>query len=341
MPIEDIVRYSGLTMDYFRPGVTLRIPRNKIEAEVEANTKTVSDNRHANAKGYFVGVDVSSYQDIIDWDKLASSVDFVIAKSNEGTEFIDNMFNIYAEGCEKNNIALGAYCFNGYWGDIPYDEFLSKQREQVSVTIAALRGKKVEAPVYFDIEGQLDEYKLPADYVKAMLDIWYTEITRAGYKPGIYSGQCDMNYLYDCVGSEVFDKFDIWVAGGYDYDSELNTHEIKPSYHELNFLYSDICEKVNVVQVTQYGYDAGASSDAGYVDLNFAKRPFKATKKTVVQNLVPGDFTTKRFYTSSNVTDKTAGAAVLGGAVVGAGMVADNKRKKTKVLTNIKENSGR
>ena len=340
MPMEDIIKYSGLTMDYFRPGVTLRVPRKSIVVEEEVPQVTVSDNIYAKDEGLFVGIDVSSWQDIVDWDKLKTSVDFVIARTNQGTEIIDNMFETYAKGCEENDIPLGAYCFNNYWGNLDYNEFIAKQRAQVSVTIGTLKDKKIDAPVYFDIEGGLDESTLPPEYVKAMLEIWYTEITKAGYKPGIYSGQYDMNYIYDCVGSEVFDKFDIWVAGGYSYDKELNTHFAKPSYDELTVLNREIKEKLNVVQVTQYGKNVGAATDNGYVDLNFPKKSFKPTKQKVVQDLPTGAFSPKRFYSSLNVDDDIAGFGGIGLLGVGAAMIVDSKRRKTKELIYIKENSG-
>lgn len=340
MPIEDILRYSGLTMEYFKPGVTLRVPRKSIIVEEAVSSETISDNIYAKEAGLFVGIDVSSWQDTINWDKLKTSVDFIIARTNQGTEYIDNMFETYAAGCEENGIALGAYCFNNYWGDLSYNEFIAKQKEQVSATIAALRGKKVEAPVYFDIEGGLDEGNLPVEYVKIMLDIWYTEITKAGYTPGIYSGQYDMNYIYKCVGSEVFDKFDIWVAGGFSYDRELNTRFARPSYDELTVLHSDITEKVNVVQVTQYCMGVGASNDAGYVDINFSKKQFGATKHSVIKDLPTGRFDSKRFYTSSNVDDDIAGFGGMGLICAGAALIVDNKRRKIKELKCVNENSG-
>jgi lysozyme len=58
------------------------------------------------------GIDVSHYQDLIDWTQVAASgVRFAFAKATEGTGYIDPMYATNLAGAAANGIAFGAYHF--------------------------------------------------------------------------------------------------------------------------------------------------------------------------------------------------------------------------------------
>jgi GH25 family lysozyme M1 (1,4-beta-N-acetylmuramidase) len=58
-----------------------------------------------------VGIDVSHWQDTIDWTKVANSgkADFAIVKATEGKAYVDPMFSTNVTGASARNIVVGAY----------------------------------------------------------------------------------------------------------------------------------------------------------------------------------------------------------------------------------------
>jgi lysozyme len=58
------------------------------------------------------GIDVSHYQELIDWPKVrASGVRFAIIKASEGTDFVDPMFEVNFRGAVAAGIVPGTYHF--------------------------------------------------------------------------------------------------------------------------------------------------------------------------------------------------------------------------------------
>ena len=63
------------------------------------------------------GIDISHYQDEIDWERLRnarlqnSPISFIYVKATEGTDIIDENFNQNFFNAKKNNILRGAYHF--------------------------------------------------------------------------------------------------------------------------------------------------------------------------------------------------------------------------------------
>lgn len=55
--------------------------------------------------------DVSHHRYITDWSKVKDSVDFLLAKATQRTNFIDPTLDDFIAGCEKNNIPYWLYCY--------------------------------------------------------------------------------------------------------------------------------------------------------------------------------------------------------------------------------------
>ena len=66
--------------------------------------------------GYPVkGVDVSSYQGVIDWEILAAQdIFFVFIKATEGSTFVDDNFAYNCSEARKTGLRVGAYHFFSY-----------------------------------------------------------------------------------------------------------------------------------------------------------------------------------------------------------------------------------
>lgn len=246
------------------PGDTLRIPM--------LIDKTVSNNIEFERLDTPIrGCDISYAQGgSLDFSKLKENFEFIILKCSQGNS-IDSTFNDNYLGCVTNNIPIGVYCFNDINKNDCEDleDFNKKQKNQVSFTLDSLKNKKIDYPVYFDIEDY-DMYEtLPADYVNSMLDIWYNEVSNSGYIPGVYCNQSTFDYLQSCVDDNLADRFQIWLAGGPQYMDEetdnLALDEVMPS----PFLNYD--ENVTMAQSTNVATDAGAEDSRGHLDINFSK----------------------------------------------------------------------
>ncbi len=58
-----------------------------------------------------IGIDVSHWQGVIDWAKVAQAVDFAILKCTQGIDICDGMYIANKPGCELHGIPHGVYHF--------------------------------------------------------------------------------------------------------------------------------------------------------------------------------------------------------------------------------------
>src|SRR5512139_3820659 len=57
------------------------------------------------------GVDISYWQGAINWDILASMVDFVIIRAGYGNDYFDPRLNEYRQGAMDHNVPFGVYWY--------------------------------------------------------------------------------------------------------------------------------------------------------------------------------------------------------------------------------------
>ncbi len=218
-----------------------------------------------NDKLFYKGIDISSYQENIDWEKLKNSeVEFVIIRAGYGDNWtsqddkklIDNVSN-----CEKYNIPYGIYLYS-YATKLEGPSDINIDSESVSSEIAHILrildnlntlgySPNIKTKVFYDIEDDNTIY-LGKEKLTNMADTFCTKIEESGYKCGIYANKyfyttnLDYNYLSS--------KYGIWYA----YWNNLNTYE-----DALSNINSDL--NYNIWQFTSNGIIEGIN---GYVDLN-------------------------------------------------------------------------
>ena len=162
------------------------------------------------------GIDVSSHQEEIDWEKVAADgIDYAIIRAayrgygQSGTINEDEYFRRNAEGAKNAGLHIGAYIFSQA---ITPDE----AREEAEYLINMVKDYTVDYPIVFDWE--------PINYDTARTDgvtreqlteiamAFCERIKQAGYYPAVYLNT-DQGYMeYDL---EQVSKYDIWLA---DYD---------------------------------------------------------------------------------------------------------------------------
>lgn len=153
----------------------------------------------------FNGIDVSSYQGDIDFEKL--NVDFVIIRAGWGQKTLDKKFRRNIEACNKKNIPCGVY-----WFSYAYTAEMAKI--EAKSCLAAISPYRITYPVCFDFEYDSVSYaakhgvnvtkKLASDISIAFL----REIEMAGYWPMNYTNLDFYNRYFD----DRVKKYDLWAA---------------------------------------------------------------------------------------------------------------------------------
>lgn len=158
-----------------------------------------------------VGIDVSYYQEDIDWQKVADSgVDFAMIRLgfrgyDNGELAIDDRYRENLRGARSAGLDVGVYFFSQA---VTVEEAV----EEARFVVRHIRGKGVDMPVVFDmepIEG--------ADRITDLTDMERTEIADAfcqiieknGYRPMVYGNP---HWLYNYIDLSYLTRYDTWLA---------------------------------------------------------------------------------------------------------------------------------
>lgn len=150
------------------------------------------------------GIDVSSYQGRIDWTKVKPHIDFAILRCGFGNDIRrqdDTEFERNAEMCEKLGIPYGTYLFS-------YATNLDDAKSEVEHTLRLIKGKKLEYPVFLDVETRR-QMALPKTRLVEIVKYYCEEMEEAGYYVGIYAS---LDRFKSNLNSTELDAYDKWVA---------------------------------------------------------------------------------------------------------------------------------
>ena len=193
---------------HYRDGLAyyLGFKSNKVLGEDEV-AKHLSDVRNIqvleNHKGKAVGIDVSEFQGIIDWDEIGIleekyPVQFVFIRATAGKNRVDKQFKRNWEGAKENKIMRGAYHYYR-----PNENSI----EQANLFIKTVKLKTGDLPPVLDIE-KLPKHQ-PLDSLKKGLKRWLNKVeAHYGVRPIIYSGE----RYYDDFLKEEFSEYLFWIA---------------------------------------------------------------------------------------------------------------------------------
>lgn len=150
------------------------------------------------------GIDVSSYQGRIDWRRVKPYIDFAIIRcgwGNDSEAQDDIYYERNAKMCEELGIPYGVYLFS-------YATTLDEARSEVLHTLRLIRDKKLEYPVFLDVEEKR-QMALPKEKLTEIVRYYCEEMERHGYYVGIYAS---LDRFKSNLNSRELDKFDKWVA---------------------------------------------------------------------------------------------------------------------------------
>ncbi len=159
------------------------------------------------------GIDVSSYQGKIDWQKVKNMdedgvhISFAFIKATEGILLIDPYFQRNWREAPKVGITCGAYHyfrpkFSGKW--------------QARFFLQTVKSEKGDLPMVVDIE-RLDG--MTPEKMRSELKAFIKEVeSKTGAKPIIYSG---LKFYQDNL-QIYFDEYVLWIAHYYQPELEVS-----------------------------------------------------------------------------------------------------------------------
>lgn len=147
------------------------------------------------------GIDVSRWNGSIDWKTVASyGMGFAIIRITEKWNIVDSTFEPNYKGCIENKIPVGVYKYS-------YATTIAQIEDEANVVIKTLNKRKLDYPVFLDIEDKCQE-NLSDSLMMKMIEAFRTIIIKAGYKFGIYCGYS----WYQNQLPEGAKKYDVWTA---------------------------------------------------------------------------------------------------------------------------------
>lgn len=202
------------------------------------------------------GIDVSKWQGKILWEHVAKSdIKFAMLRCSFGfcsnNSQIDDYFETNYKECKKYNIPCGAYHYS-------YARNKEQAIKEAQYMLKALKGKKFEFPIAFDIEEPEILNKLTRNEIAEIIKGFCETIEQAGYYVCVYSSKSRI----DCFTDEIFKKYDIWIAQ-WDVNKPTSTHQYG---------------------MWQYSSKGTVAGIQGHVDLNYCYKDYPAIMKNAGLN---------------------------------------------------------
>lgn len=186
-----------------------------------ASTKKSSVNIKDAIKKYknentMIGVDVSTWQDTIDWEKAKKAgVEFAMIRIGFGHNsknkiVMDNQYKKNIVNAKKAGIPVGVYFFS-------YAKSVEEAREQAKYIVDILDGETLELPIAFDWENwsKFNSYNISLTDINLIADTFINEVTKHGYQGTLYSSKYYLENIWN-VGTK-----DTWLA---HYTSEKSSY---------------------------------------------------------------------------------------------------------------------
>lgn len=158
------------------------------------------------------GIDVSYYQEEIDWKKVAADgVEFAMIRLgyrgwSDGVLYTDERFEENIEGAQSAGIDVGVYFFTQAVNE-------KEAIEEAEYVLSILERYELQMPIACDVEeidgedGRMD--RLSASRRSRNVAVFCQTIQKAGYEPMIY---CNMYYEAYKLDLELLSAFSIWYA---------------------------------------------------------------------------------------------------------------------------------
>lgn len=160
-------------------------------------------------------VDVSKWQETIDWDKLAPNVAFCVIKASSG-KGKDPYYDRNSSECKRLGIPFHAYHFL-------YCQSVSEAKKEAKIFADSIKGTE---PLFYVLDVEA-ESKIPVSGGKEIIEAFVSELKRllGDIRVAIYIG----HELYPKYGLEYDDFSYVWIPR-YGSNNGTVLSSIKPAY---------------------------------------------------------------------------------------------------------------
>lgn len=178
------------------------------------------------------GVDVSAWQENIDWEKVkADGIDFAIIRVGgrgygaAGSMYSDECYIQNIENAKKAGLIIGIYYFSQA---ISEDEAVEEAQHALSL----LGDYDIQLPIFMDYEyakdpqnpGRLNTANLSKEQMTKNAEAFCKTVEDAGYEAGVYA---NLNFLNNSVHGQLLGtKYFIWAAQYYNKCEFEHTYDI-------------------------------------------------------------------------------------------------------------------
>ena len=286
---DDIKTYSvqsGLTtleLEEYNKGLTdneqiLFIP-NIFNRELKIDN---SKAREGNLNEIARGIDISNFQSTIDWQEVASKMDFVIVEVAKGSGYLSSAAEQIKETL-NHDLSLGIYFLIDKEMDAEtYRTRINNYLDELAIELKDTGFNPKDVPVFLDFEaytGKNNYYELMNVFKEACLSHKYKKVGIYGNRSTLSGVVTQANkILQETTEYENIEEwgFYVWEAGGKFYSAREKTHQdditldkLKPE--ENNSRYSDgtYLYTPDILQATNVCTDTGAYNSLNHCDVSF------------------------------------------------------------------------
>lgn len=152
------------------------------------------------------GVDISTYNRNIDYNKTKESIKFAIIRAGYGVSYLpeqqkDVMFETHYAGYKNIGMPVGAYYYM-------YANEIGEGKKEAENCLKYIEGKNFDLPIFYDVEdGSIDG--LSKEILTAIVKEFCETIEAAGYKAGVYANK---NWLNNKLNVDELKDYIIWAA---------------------------------------------------------------------------------------------------------------------------------
>lgn len=152
------------------------------------------------------GIDVSTWQGNIDWNKVkADGIEFAMLRSSFGKENpnqqTDNKFWQNYNGAKAAGVPIGAYHYS-------YATTVEDAKKEADFFLSIVKGCEFEYPVAFDIEDASQMY-LGKQLITDIIMTFCERVQAAGYYVSLYT---NLDWISNRIDMNRVKAFDIWLA---------------------------------------------------------------------------------------------------------------------------------
>lgn len=180
------------------------------EAEAEADKNQMVQLKPGGTRQK-TGIDVSSWQREIDWNKVAAAgVQFVIIRAGyrgsvTGALVQDSYFETNIRGALAAGLEVGVYFFTQAVNE-------TEAVEEASAVISMIREYDIKLPIYIDTEGAGGNGRadgLDVATRTTVCEAFCRTAKNAGYNSGVYASR---SWFYNNLNMTELSKYEIWDA---------------------------------------------------------------------------------------------------------------------------------